>query len=392
MHLRPVLALAVLLLAACLVTRTTAVRAQDADEPTPRNSALFEPGDTWVLIVGLLEWQDGDAFGSFPKEDRRDRWLADHFRDAGVPDERVIMLEDAAATKAAVQAEMERITDGADDNDTLVFYFAGHGAKARKQGWFVPYDAKASAIPGTCLSVAGLINTIDTSFPGPRAILAADCCYSGNLTSEASADGRTKSYLAYSSAMSNEVSTGAWTFTDCLLQGLRGDGEVDLDRDGTITAGELGLHMESEMSFFEEQYSTTAVTGTWSDASAIATVGTQLPAAVGRNVEVEYDGNWYKAEIIDAKESADGAAIEAPFKVAYVGYDASWDEWVSAERLRDYEPPGFDAGTAVEVRWKRVWYDAVVIETRNGLHYIQYDGYDESWNEWVGPDRIRAKD
>jgi len=35
------------------------------------------------------------------------------------------------------------------------------------------------------------------------------------------------------------------------------------------------------------------------------------------------------------------------------------------------------------------WYPATILKSWYGLHYIHYDGYDSSWDEWVGPRALK---
>jgi hypothetical protein len=52
----------------------------------------------------------------------------------------------------------------------------------------------------------------------------------------------------------------------------------------------------------------------------------------------------------------------------------------------------FVRGDPVDVEWRGTWYPASVIEVKpQGRYKIHYDGYDSSWDEIVGPDRIRAR-
>ena len=39
------------------------------------NNQSWQPSRTWVVAVGILEWQDSDSFDSFPKEGRKDAEL-----------------------------------------------------------------------------------------------------------------------------------------------------------------------------------------------------------------------------------------------------------------------------------------------------------------------------
>jgi hypothetical protein len=42
-----------------------------------------------------------------------------------------------------------------------------------------------------------------------------------------------------------------------------------------------------------------------------------------------------------------------------------------------------------EVEWHGTWWAAEVVKTNGDRYYIHYTGWDKSWDEWVGPDRIR---
>lgn len=60
-----------------------------------------------------------------------------------------------------------------------------------------------------------------------------------------------------------------------------------------------------------------------------------------------------------------------------------------AETLAQAE---FRAGQRVRVQWHGQWFDASVLEVgtgaQAGTYKIRYDGYDSSWDEYVGPERI----
>jgi len=50
------------------------------------------------------------------------------------------------------------------------------------------------------------------------------------------------------------------------------------------------------------------------------------PALGGANVQVEWQGTWYAAQVLRVNG---GSSL-----IHYIGYDASWDEWVTADRIR----------------------------------------------------------
>lgn len=54
-------------------------------------------------------------------------------------------------------------------------------------------------------------------------------------------------------------------------------------------------------------------------------------------------------------------------------------------------PPagGYGAGDAVQILWEGQWYPGKILEADGARYKIRYDGYDASWDEWVTTDRLR---
>ena len=348
----------------------------------------WNPEKTTVFVVGLLEWEHADIWGPFPEcqKDRRDKQLVEHFRDAGVPEERIVYLCDSEATKSRIQQAFRKLLDKTADGDLLIFYFCGHGYHNTDTGqtYFANYDAGQD--DESAWNVANIFNTIEKQFHGSRALLMADCCHSGALFDgvRQHRDSRIK-YAALTSSYCHNSSTGNWTFSDCLLAGLRGEAKVDLNEDGIIELDELAHYCELELAFVEEQKSMFAAAETFPHNAHLADVEGQVKPGVGQRVEVEEDGKWYKAEVIDT----DGEQRE----VHYVQFDDSWDAWVGLERIRPYQPAQFAQGDKVEVKWQSDgnWYPATVLKAWYGLELVHYDGEDSSSDEWVGSNLVRLR-
>ncbi|GMV39516.1 MAG: hypothetical protein AMXMBFR64_12320 [Myxococcales bacterium] len=51
----------------------------------------------------------------------------------------------------------------------------------------------------------------------------------------------------------------------------------------------------------------------------------------------------------------------------------------------------WSVGDALQVEWKGSWFPASILEAKDGKYKIHYDNYDSSWDEWVGPERMKAK-
>lgn len=131
----------------------------------------------------------------------------------------------------------------------------------------------------------------------------------------------------------------------------------------------------------------------------VASIGLYAPSAsaalcaAGDKAQVLWKGTWYPATAI----KSNGAQCY----IHYDGYGSNWDEWVGADRIKVTSSSGaapaavtasFKEGDPVSVLWKGTWYPASVLKVLGGGRYrIHYDGYDASWDENVGPSRIKGR-
>lgn len=285
----------------------------------------WQPQRTWVFVVGTLEWKDSESFSSFPKENRRDRELVSFFRRQGVPEAQITYLQDSQATTRRIQNALVTLLSKTKEGDTLFLYYTGHGYEAENgRVYFASYDAGDEDNPGW--AVNSIPATIERYFRGERAFLTADCCLSGTLADSVRSRRRRVSYAVFTSATSDETSTGNWTFTECLLAGLRGRSYIDTDGDREITLSELGQEIENDMSFAERQDAAFALTGEFNPEMILADAEAKPDARVGARVVVRSEGDWYKARIIDARRGS--------YRVHYYGYEDSDDEWVRPTQIR----------------------------------------------------------
>lgn len=55
------------------------------------------------------------------------------------------------------------------------------------------------------------------------------------------------------------------------------------------------------------------------------------------------------------------------------------------------EPADFKAGEKIEILFGGKWYPGAVLEAGAGKWKVHYDGYGDSWDTWLGPDKIRKR-
>lgn len=309
---------------------TASASAQGIGQEQSQN---WNPARTWVFAVGILEWEQTDSWDSFPKEGRKDAELVEFFKQAGVPRDQILFIKDRDATLERVRRLMARHLSRAGEGDTLIFYFTGHGARDEETGttYFANYDADADDLARTAWSVPSIFNSIERNFKGARALVLADCCYSGALAVEALKRRTAIAYAALASSRADSTSTAEWTFTETLLRGFRGSAKVDRNRDGEIQLAELARYENSRMRSVEGQATSFATTRDFPSEMVIAEVSNQTAGRASERVEVVWEGQWYPATILEVRG--------ARYRIHYVGYGPEWDEWIDASRLRSSVTP-----------------------------------------------------
>ncbi len=340
----------------------------------------WNPKRTLVFVVGTLEWKHSDYFESFPKENRRDEMLVELFRAQGVPDERIVYLQDRQATTRRIQQSLEALLETADSGDLLVLYYTGHGGKDDDGTiYFASYDTNCETNRGWVVDT--IPETIERCFGGSHALLLIDCCYSGTLAEVVAQQEGEISYACLTSSLSSELSTGNWTFTEGVLAGFGGQAFVDGDGNNAITLSELAGQIGDSMAFAEEQIVTFATTGDFDPHMVLANARPRSDNRIGKQVGVYSEDDWYRAQII--------AVANTRFKVHYYGFEEDDDEWVTSDLIREITRPTYSIGATVAVKRKRTWYPATVRDVRAGIHYIEYEDQGPEWNEWVALNRMR---
>lgn len=209
----------------------------------------WDPTRTRAVIVGVLTWQD-PSIGTFAKEERKDRELYDTLLKRGVPAENMTLLLDQQATRQAVLDALSQQLKASQKGETFVFYYAGHGVLRGRQVLFVPYDFGQEK--GLAMKEVGAL--MKAELQGDRALLFADCCYSGALggvADELEASGIQAASLT--SATSHLPSISNWTFTQILVDCFAGEAPGDRDGDQAITLEETASEVADAMRFHEIQ-------------------------------------------------------------------------------------------------------------------------------------------
>lgn len=343
----------------------------------------WQPEKTWVFAVGVLGWKHAEIYGSFPVKNRRDNTLPDFFKQRGVPDSQIVYLQDKEATQARIDSAFTEQLKKLRPDDLLIVYYAGHGTQSDDANdvYLASYDAGDDNVDGWSIdSIPGKINSSKCG----RVLWLIDCCYSGQAGLAIAKQLKGPAYAAVTSSAASESSTEHWTFTEALLDALRGVSYVDLNHDGVVTLAEFATHVEADMNAAEEQRSTFEHTKGFDPNLTLAAAKPLGNPRIGeRGKARDSNGDFYACRVIDVRNEK--------LRVHFIGYEEDEDVWVAPEDLEPIKQANYATGTKVEVLWKKQWYPATVLQAKDGVHLIHYTGYESKWDEWVPSRRIRER-
>lgn len=92
---------------------------------------------------------------------------------------------------------------------------------------------------------------------------------------------------------------------------------------------------------------------------------------VNEKVKIESSGAWYDGKILKVNEA------EKKYFVKYDNWEDSWNEWVTIDRLKDFQEKQalskFRVGDMVEVEYGMIPEPAKVIEVGENKYKIEYE-------------------
>ena len=220
-------------------------------------------GDKFAVIVGIDDYSTvGIADLKFAANDAKEfyRILTDPEHGAFAEADVKLMTPDAddpddRPTKNNILARVKSWLGQAQDGDTILFYFSGHGIEENDQSYLITTDSKLSLLSDTTVPSRRVLELMAETKASKR-VLILDSCYSGAKGAEemgkATADvlSESKGWVKLASCREGQRSyqrkdVPYSVFTYAVLQGL--GGVADDNQDGLITSGELNLFAWKEV-------------------------------------------------------------------------------------------------------------------------------------------------
>ncbi len=378
-----------------------APRAILADAP---EAGRLVPERTFAVIVGVLEWER-PGFAPFSKANRKDQELFDALIERGVPRKNLRLLLDADATRDAIYDAVRETAKAAPADSTFLFYYAGHGARTKGRFHFANYDAGGGDPDGSMLALTRLAEILDRNFSGRRVLFLADCCHSGGLCDVAkSLATERRQAAALTSVLPEGLSTSNWTFTETILDGLRGRGLYDRNADGRVSLGELAAEVDGAMRHLERQrcgFASFGLAGDFELAPAkrenAAAFSGDDPFRLGQFVRARDSTGWVTGRLVGRdgdlwRVELQAYATRSVLRVATRDLQQAADPFPPDDGAAVAElPPG--VATEALVKWGDQWWPALIVGAKDdgsGEVRIHYLGWSSDHDEWVGPDRVVA--
>lgn len=370
-------------------------------DPEPR--PVWDPATTWSVTAGVLRWKDKDL-DSFSPYGRKDKILDKTLDERGVPDAQRVLLIDKQATAAAVLDAVGRQVVAAPAGATFVFYFTGHGVRdAKGQLVLTTTDTDSQRLESTGLRASALVPLYALRGARDRVILLSDACTSGDLAAVAwSLLVLGVPTVALTSAAAQSESTGNWTFSQTIIDVLRGRALIDLDEDGAVTLAEAAVEARVAMRHREGQPIGFTAAGVplelvlaeaapWpKDLAALEVSGDRWRR--GDWVVVMRNGEDVVGRVLGAERKPGRRGTRGPpeirLRLAFFGYADETLGWAREDRARAVAFASHAIGTRLAVADDDEVYEAVVRRSEDGLHFVHYEGYEASEDEWVTPDQI----
>lgn len=91
-----------------------------------------------------------------------------------------------------------------------------------------------------------------------------------------------------------------------------------------------------------------------------------------------------------------GVIVEKTGRQVFIHYDDGDKEHTTVDKCQKRDGASsleYEVGELVKIKWKGSWWDGSIIDVNKNkrTYKIHYDGYSNSWDEWVKTDRLQKK-
>ena len=228
-----------------------------------RPAAQKQTGTVWAVVVGVNKYPEGVPSLQYPEADARLLYETLLAKGIGAKRENIFLLTaepgqpaTLAPTRANILRSLREIAAKAKPQDTIWFYFGGHGLDRGGQSYLVPADIQPADLIGSALAVSDIRNLLAKACPQGQRVLALDACHSGSPRDFALVEAAAKNAFAIDRMVTFaacDVGEQTWEFPDppggvfthFMTRGLRGG--ADQNHDGLVSSQELYAYVSQRV-------------------------------------------------------------------------------------------------------------------------------------------------
>lgn len=236
------------------------------------STSIYSPPleNKWALIVGINNY-DSDQINPLKYAVADAKAIYDILTDEkrrGFPKAQTFLITDETEKKPTrnnILEQLKAILDNVEPDDTVLFYFSGHGIEEDKKGYLLPKDTSIT-IPADTAILLERINELFAKSEAMAQVIILDACHSG-VRKDKSVAGRmgkrfaeeiftgegrsilSSSDVSEASYEYPEVGHGAYTYY--LKEALKGT--ADFDKNELITVSEAHRYVSSSVKTWATQ-------------------------------------------------------------------------------------------------------------------------------------------
>ena len=210
-----------------------------------RQAAVPGGPRVFALMVGVSDY--GGRTNNLSNTDADAERLAAALQKAGMLNPASVILTNAEATRARVEAALARIAAQAGPDDLFLFFFSGHGDQVAAKAGMTELDGLSETIELrdaalTDRELAAMLSQVRTR----RVLILIDSCFSGGFRELVDRPG-VMALLSSEEDLTSDVALnlGSGGYLAHFLPAAL-TGEADIDGDRMITAGELATHLRRQ--------------------------------------------------------------------------------------------------------------------------------------------------
>jgi uncharacterized caspase-like protein len=216
----------------------------------------------YAVIIGIGEYQDERLNLRFSTNDAQGLYnILTDSNYGGVPKENIQLLLNKDATDRNIKRALGKwLQQQVKEEDTVIIYYAGHGATEEGDSYWVTYDADIDYLYVTALNADDIADMLDR-LPSKRVIIFLDACYSATTIYRKDQAGSRSSEIPWEkfsgkgqvimsasdgkqlSLELDEYQHGVFTYY--LLEGLKGKADENLD--GIVELDEIWIYVKYQV-------------------------------------------------------------------------------------------------------------------------------------------------